>query len=124
MCLTATKKPKTFTRLDKQPVVSVQVIKKSGANLLAATDKIFAVLDEAQASGALPAEMMVTLTNDQSETISMQFSNLENSMIMGVIFVILVLFYFLGTRNALFVGLAIPISMFLSFIMLTCLDLR
>jgi multidrug efflux pump len=115
---------KTFTRLDEQSVVSVQVIKKSGENLLAATDKIFQILDEARGSGALPAEMTVTLTNDQSEMIRMQLSNLENSMIMGVIFVILVLFYFLGTRNALFVGLAIPMSMFLSFIILNMLGYK
>jgi len=115
---------KTIARLDEQPVVSVQVIKKGGENLLAATDKIFAILDETRASGAIPAEMSVTLTNDQSEMIRMQLSNLENSMIMGVIFVILVLFYFLGTRNALFVGLAIPMSMFLSFIILSMLGYK
>ena len=115
---------KTFTRLDEQSVVSVQVIKKSGENLLAATDMIFVILDEARESGAVPAEMTVTLTNDQSEMIRMQLSNLENSMIMGVIFVILVLFYFLGTRNALFVGLAIPMSMFLSFIILNMLGYK
>jgi multidrug efflux pump subunit AcrB len=116
--------PKTFTRLDNQSVVSVQVVKKSGENLLEATDKIFAILNQAEASGDLPPEMTVTLTNDQSEMIRMQLSNLENSMIMGVIFVILVLFYFLGTRNALFVGLAIPMSMFLSFIILNALGFK
>ena len=115
---------KTFTRLDEQSVVSVQVIKKSGENLLAATDRIFEILDEAKESGAMPAELTVTLTNDQSEMIRMQLSNLENSIIMGVIFVILVLFYFLGTRNALFVGLAIPMSMFLSFIIMNMLGYK
>lgn len=115
---------KTFTRLDNQSVVSVQVIKKSGQNLLLATDQIFEVLDEAKLSGNIPSEMTVTLTNDQSEMIRMQLSNLENSMIMGVIFVVLVLFYFLGTRNALFVGLAIPVSMFLSFITLSMLGIN
>jgi multidrug efflux pump len=115
---------KTFTRLDEQSVVSVQVIKKSGENLLAATDRIFEILDEAKESGAMPAELTVTLTNDQSEMIRMQLSNLENSIIMGVIFVIMVLFYFLGTRNALFVGLAIPMSMFLSFIIMNMLGYK
>lgn len=115
---------KTFTRLDDQSVVSVQVIKKGGQNLLAATDQIFEILDEAKSSGALPSDITVTLTNDQSEMIRNQLSNLENSMILGVIFVILVLFYFLGTRNALFVGLAIPVSMFLSFIILSMLGIN
>ena len=50
----------------------MQVIKKSGENLLAATDQIFGILDETRESGAIPAELTVTLTNDQSETIRMQ----------------------------------------------------
>jgi len=110
--------PQSYARLDKQPVVSVQVIKKGGENLLAATDKIFETLDNAKASGRIPADLNLTLTNDQSDMVRIQLNNLENSMIMGVIFVVLVLFYFLGTRNALFVGLAIPMSMFTSFIIL------
>lgn len=110
--------PKSYARLNHQPVVSVQVIKKSGENLLAATDQIFRVLDQAKESGNLPADLSVTLTNDQSDMVRKQLHSLENNMIMGVILVVLVLFYFLGTRNALFVGLAIPMSMFLSFIIL------
>lgn len=102
-------------RLDGQPVVSVQVIKKGGENLLVATDKIFEVLNEAEATGAIPATLNVSITNDQSDMVRKQLSNLENSMILGILLVVIVLFYFLGTRNALFVGLAIPLSMLLSF---------
>ena len=107
-----------FARLDKEPVVSLQVVKKSGENLLSATEQIFQIMNEAQASGAIPANMSVSYSNDQSEMIRLQLNNLENSMIMGVILVVLVLFYFLGARNALFVGLAIPMSMFTSFMIL------
>ena len=110
--------PTNFARLDKKPVVSIQVIKKSGENLLSATEQIFQIMDEAQKSGAIPATMTISYSNDQSEMIRLQLNNLENSMIMGVILVVLVLFYFLGTRNALFVGLAIPMSMFTSFMIL------
>jgi multidrug efflux pump subunit AcrB len=116
--------PSSHARLDKQPVVSVQVIKKGGENLLDATDQIFATLDQAKASGRLPADLNLTLTNDQSDMVRIQLHNLENSMIMGVIFVVLVLFYFLGTRNALFVGIAIPMSMFTSFIVLNILGYK
>ncbi|MCK4631168.1 MAG: efflux RND transporter permease subunit, partial [Bacteroidales bacterium] len=63
--------------------------------------------------------MSISFTNDQSEMVRMQLKNLENSMIMGIILVVLVLFFFLGTRNAMFVGLAIPMSMFLSFVILS-----
>lgn len=110
--------PTNFARLDKAPVVSLQVVKKSGENLLSATNQIFAITEKAQASGAIPATMTLSYSNDQSEMIRLQLNNLENSMIMGVILVILVLFYFLGTRNALFVGLAIPMSMFTSFMII------
>ncbi|MFC2113656.1 efflux RND transporter permease subunit, partial [Bacteroidota bacterium] len=116
--------PSSYARLDRQPVLSVQVIKKGGENLLVATDKIFETLDRAKQSGRLPADLNMSLTNDQSEYVRIQLNNLENSMIMGVIFVVLVLFYFLGTRNALFVGIAIPMSMFTSFIILNIIGYK
>jgi len=113
--------PLTHARLDRQPVVSLQVVKKSGENLLNATDKIFAILAHARKSGAIPKNLSITLSNDQSEYVRDMVSNLENNIIMGVIFVVLVLFFFLGLRNALFVGLAIPMSMFISFVVLSLL---
>jgi multidrug efflux pump subunit AcrB len=116
--------PDSYARLDRQPVVSVQVIKKGGENLLAATDQIFETLERARESGRIPADLTLTLTNDQSDMVRIQLHNLENSMIMGVIFVVLVLFYFLGTRNALFVGLAIPMSMFTSFVVLSMIGYK
>jgi len=110
--------PTNFARLDQNPVASLQVIKKSGENLLNATDKIFAMMDEVQASNVLPASLRIDYTNDQSDMVRKQLSNLVNNMIMGIIFVVFVLFYFLGSRNALIVGLAIPLSMFTSFIII------
>ncbi|MFW5725915.1 MAG: efflux RND transporter permease subunit, partial [Bacteroidota bacterium] len=110
--------PASFARLDEQPVVSLQVVKKGGANLLSATDKIFRVLDEAKEEGNIPQELNVTITNDQSEQIRNQLSNLENSVIMAIILVVLVLYFFLGLKNALFVGIAIPMSMLTSFMVL------
>ncbi|MGM0497999.1 MAG: efflux RND transporter permease subunit, partial [Bacteroidota bacterium] len=116
--------PDSYARLDKNPVVSLQVIKKSGENLLAATDQIFSLLEQAQDEHQIPEDLNITITNDQSDMIREQLSNLENSIILGVIFVVLVLYYFLGTKNALFVGTAIPMSMFLSFIVLSLIGGR
>jgi multidrug efflux pump len=111
--------PLTYARLDRHPVVSLQVIKKAGENLLKATDKIFYVLARAKKSGIIPKSLNVSLSNDQSEYVREMVSNLENSIMMGVMFVVLVLFLFLGLRNALFVGIAIPMSMFISFVVLS-----
>jgi len=108
----------SYARLDNHPVVTLMVIKKSGENLLQATDNIFGIIDQARASNGLPKDLNITITNDQSDMVRKQLSNLENSMIMGVLFVILILYLFLGTRNALFVGAAIPMSMFISFLVM------
>jgi multidrug efflux pump subunit AcrB len=116
--------PQNFSRLNRQPVVSLHVIKKGGENLLSATDKIFALLDQSKSDGSLPKDLKITLTNDQSDLIRKQLSNLENSMIMGVVLVVLILYLFLGTRNALFVGFAIPLSMFISFLVLDLLGYK
>jgi len=118
------KEPESFARLNHKPVVSLQVVKKGGENLLTATDQIFALIKNSRADKILPDDLTITLTNDQSEMIKMQLSNLENSMIMGIILVVFILYFFLGTRNALFVGIAIPLSMFISFMVMGMMDFR
>jgi len=116
--------PKDFARLNKQPVVSLHVVKKGGENLIAATDKIFKSLDQAKENSSLPSGLHITITNDQSDIIRRQLSELENSMILGIILVVLVLFFFLGGRNAFFVGLAIPLSMFISFLIFSLMGYK
>jgi len=106
----------SFARLNTQPVVSLNVVKKSGENLLEATQKIMSLLASAQQSSVLPENLTISITNDQSEQTRDQLSNLENSIIFGVILVVLILLFFLGLRNAIFVGMAIPLSMFISFV--------
>lgn len=108
----------SISRLDKQPVVTLSIVKKSGENLLDATDKIFNIIRQKQTSKALPPDLNITITDDQSVYIRDQISNLENSIIMGMLFVMVVLYLFMGLRNALFTGLAIPMSMFISFLIL------
>jgi len=110
--------PLTYARLNKQAVVSLQVIKKARENLVNAVDKIVILLAHAQKENVLPSNLNVSLSNDQSEYVRSMVSDLENNIYMGVIFVVGILFLFLGLRNALFVGLAIPMSMFISFIVL------
>ena len=110
--------PQTLARLDRQPVVSVQVIKKSGENLLNASKAIFQVLDQGRRDKALPGNLNISITNDQSDIVRKMINNLENNILLAMICVILVLFFFLGARNAVFVGMSIPMSMFISFVVL------
>ncbi len=114
----------SYAYLDKHPVVSLQVVKKSGENLLSTVAQVDDILKEARRTKVIPENLVITITNDQSDMIKKQLTNLENSIIMGVIFVVLVLFLFLGTRNSLFVGFAIPMSMLLSFLVMGMMDYR
>lgn len=102
--------PNSFARLDKKPVVFLDVKKKSGENLINASESIKAFIKKAEKE-RLPKEMKVVITNDQSKNTIDMVGNLENSIISGVILVVLVLLFFMGGRNSMFVGIAIPLSM-------------
>ncbi len=107
----------SYSRSNKLPVISLQVIKRSGQNLLEASKNIKKTIGQAK-ENRLPDGVEVTITNDNSRYTKNQLSNLENSIISGVILVTLTLLFFMGLRNALFVGIAIPLSMFIAFLVL------
>ncbi len=108
----------SYAREYSQPVVMLDVKKRSGQNLLKASSKIDAIIEESKAS-VFPNNLVISKTNDQSNDTRTMGADLENSIVLGVILVVAVLYFFLGFRNALFVGIAIPLSMFLSFIILS-----
>lgn len=112
------KDKQNYARLDLNPVVKIDVMKRSGENLLIATDNIMALIAEAKIDGQIPESTKVTITNDQSKDTREQVSSLGNNIIFGVILVVTVLLFFLGTRNSLFVGMAIPLSMFMALMIL------
>ena len=113
---------KTYSRLNGLSVVSLGVVKKDGENLLTATEAVKTIIAKAQQDQSLPADLNVVYTWDQSKQTKEQLSNLENSIILGVILVITILFFFLGLRNAIIVGLAIPLSIFITFVILNLQD--
>ena len=94
------------------PVITLNVKKRSGANILDTADEIRTVLDEFP----LPRGAQIVVTGDQSDQVQELVNDLENNIISGLIFVVLVLLFFLGVRTATLVGIAIPLSMFLTFL--------
>ncbi len=110
----------SYAREFSQPVVMLDVTKRGGENLINASTQIDAILTEAK-ENYLPSNLFVSKTNDMTNDTKTMVADLENSIILGVILVVLVLLFFLGVRNALFVGVAIPMSMFISFIVLSFL---
>ena len=109
------KEKESYARLNKKRVVALNVIKRSGKNIIESVESVQKVIEKAKIS-YLPEDMEIILTNDQSIAAKDSVSNLENSIILGVLLVVGVLLFFLNSRNALFVGVAIPLSMFITFI--------
>jgi len=107
----------SISRVDGYPVISLEVVKKKGENLLTAAEKIDAIVNDAKK--VLPEKLSITLFNDLSVQTRNNVDNLLNSIISGVILVVLVLLFFLGLRNASFVGLAIPLSMLMGILLLS-----
>ncbi|WP_199200292.1 efflux RND transporter permease subunit [Adhaeribacter arboris] len=112
------KEKESYARLDGKPVITLNVIKRSGMNLIEASDKINAIVKEMQGN-ALPKDLKVTVTGDQSTRTRHSLNDLINTIIIGFILVTVILMFFMGTTNALFVGLSVPISMFVAFIVLS-----
>ncbi|MCH8331570.1 MAG: efflux RND transporter permease subunit, partial [Bacteroidetes bacterium] len=108
----------SYARNNTETVVMLDVVKRSGSNLLSAAKQINEILKDAKEGGFIPKRLEVSITNDMSKQTKSMVANLENSIISGVILVVLVLLFFLGTRNALFVGIAIPLSMAIAFFVL------
>ncbi|MFK7807614.1 MAG: efflux RND transporter permease subunit [Saprospiraceae bacterium] len=107
----------SIARADMESVISLDIIKKKGENLLSASDKIKIAVEDAKRN-AFPENLNVNVFNDQSEQTRMMVANLQNSIISGVILVVIVLLFFLGIRNSLFVGVAIPLSMLMGILIL------
>ena len=109
----------SYARERGQTVVMLDVKKRSGQNLLDASEKINQILLDVKQKKIIPEGVNISVTNDQSGQTREMVSNLENSIIFGVLLVVGVLLFFLGLRNSLFVGVAIPLSMFMSFLILS-----
>ena len=110
----------TYAREFGQNVVMLDVKKRAGKNMIHAANEIKAIVKKAQAE-YFPQDLSISISNDSSERTLNQVSDLVNNIIFGIILVVTVLMFFLGFRNALFVGFAIPMSMFMSFTILSML---
>ncbi len=111
------KAKESYAREYTKPVVTLDIVKRAGENLLQASDEINEIIARAKRD-VLPKDILVTITADQSDATRTQVDELQNSIIFGILLVVGVLLFFLGLRNALFVGVAIPLSMFMSFMIL------
>ena len=111
---------KSYAREFAKNLVSLAVKKRSGKNLINAANKIDVIVDEVT-QNEFPSDLEVVITNDMSNRIISQVDDLVNNILFGIFLVTTVLMFFLGFRNALFVGFAIPMSMFMSLMIISAL---
>ncbi len=115
------KEQESFARLDKKNVITLNVVKRGGENLIAASDQINLIIDEFKSS-ILPPGAKITITGDQSDNTRTTLHDLINTIIIGFILVTIILMFFMGATNAIFVGLSVPLSSFIAFLFFPMLD--
>ena len=115
------KDPTTMSRLNGENAVTLQVVKRSGENIIKINDRVAAVVEEMRE--ILPPTLAISLTADMAEDIRSMVSDLENNILTGLILVLGVVLLFIGGRSAVFVSVAIPVSMLITFALLRLLGI-
>ena len=110
----------TYARQYGEQVIMLDVKKRAGSNMVAAAEQIQKMVQDAK-DNVFPPDLEVTIANDQSSVTIAAVDDLVNNILFGVILVVMVLMFFLGFKNAIFVGFAIPMSMFMSLMILNML---
>jgi multidrug efflux pump subunit AcrB len=116
------KNNESYARLDGKNVVTLNIVKRAGENLISAAGKIKAITAQMQKDEDLPKDLKVVITGDQSKATATSFDELVNTIIIGFVLVLLILMFFMGVTNAFFVALSVPLSVFVAFLFLPIAD--
>lgn len=116
------KNSESYARLNGKNVLTLNIIKRNGENLIATADEVKKIVEEAKAT-TFPKDLNVVISGDQSIRTKSSFTELVNSIVIGFLLVLIVLMFFMGVTNAFFVALSVPLSMFVAFVFLPAGDL-
>jgi multidrug efflux pump subunit AcrB len=116
------KEKESYARLNGKNVVTLNIVKRSGENLISTADKVKAVIAEMKQKQELPDDLNIVFTGDQSKGTRTSFKDLINTIIIGFILVLVILMFFMGVTNAFFVALSVPLSVFVAFMFLPVAD--
>jgi multidrug efflux pump len=112
----------SYARLNGKNVITLNIIKRAGENLIETSDAVKAAVEELQTT-QFPKDLNVSVTGDQSKASRTSFNDLVNTIVIGFVLVLIILMFFMGVTNAFFVALSVPLSMFVAFIFLPAADL-
>jgi multidrug efflux pump len=116
------KEKESYARLDGKNVVTLNIVKRAGENLINAADKIKGIVAEMKTKEELPKDLNVVITGDLSKQTKTSFQDLVNTIIIGFVLVLIILMFFMGVTNAFFVALSVPLSVFVAFMFLPLAD--
>ncbi len=116
------KEKESFARLNGKNVVTINIIKRAGENLIEAATKIKTIVANMKEKEQLPPNLNIMITGDTSKATETSFNELVNTIIIGFILVLVILMFFMGVTNAFFVALSVPLSVFVAFLFLPAAD--
>ncbi|HWB27120.1 MAG TPA: efflux RND transporter permease subunit [Chitinophagaceae bacterium] len=116
------KENESYARLNGKNVITLNIIKRSGENLIETSDTVRGVVAEMKRT-TFPPDLKIDVTGDMSTRTRSSFNDLVNSIVIGFVLVLIILMFFMGVVNAFFVALSVPLSMFVAFIFLPVGDL-
>ncbi len=116
------KEKESYSRLDGKNVITLNIVKRAGENLINAAEKIKDITSKMKENEELPKDLKLIITGDQSKATATSFHDLVNTIIIGFVLVLLILMFFMGVTNAFFVALSVPLSVFVAFMFLPIAD--
>ncbi|MFZ9694532.1 MAG: efflux RND transporter permease subunit [Chitinophagaceae bacterium] len=116
------KQKESYARLNGKNVVTLNIVKRAGENLISTADGVKEIISEMQDRQELPRDLKVDFTGDMSKGTKTSFNELINTIIIGFILVLVILMFFMGVTNAFFVALSVPLSVFVAFLFLPVAD--
>ena len=111
----------SFARMNGKPVISLSIIKRSGENLIVASDKIKQIIADYKLHN-LPPNVDIQITGDSSIRTKHNLADLINTVVIGFILVTVILMFFMGVQDSMFVALAVPLSTFIAFMLMPPMD--
>src|SRR6187549_3514776 len=116
------KETESYARLNGKKVITLNIIKRAGENLIETSEAVKSTIAELQEK-YYPKDLDVVITGDLSKPTRTSFNDLVNAIVIGFILVLIILMFFMGVTNAFFVALSVPLSMFVAFMFLPAADL-
>lgn len=110
-----------YSYLGGKNVITLNIVKKSGKNLIEATDKIKEIIKNDLSNKVFPSDVKVTLSGEMARNTRNTLEELNNTILIGFLLVTVVLMFFMGFSNAFFVGLSAPLSIFVAYMIIPSL---